>query len=78
MSRRFKTIWVAAAALIVAACASAPFKSTWRAPNEGPFSRISGQKIVALYLSDTEATRRNAEDALAEEIKARGGKGITS
>ena len=77
MSRRFKTIWVAAAALIVAACASAPFKSTWRAPDEGPF-RISGQKIVALYLSDIEATRLNAEDALAEEINARGGKGITS
>jgi hypothetical protein len=77
MTAKFKTLSIAAIALAVAACPSAPFKSTWRAPDEGPF-RITGRKIAALYVGDVEATRRNAEEAMAGEINARGGKGIAA
>jgi hypothetical protein len=77
MIAHLKIVLTAATALAVAACASAPFKSTWRAPEESAFA-IAGQKIVALYVSDVEATRRNAEEAMAGEINARGGKGIAA
>ncbi|MFO7706850.1 MAG: hypothetical protein R6V84_01670 [Desulfobacterales bacterium] len=74
---KHKMLLIAATALVVAACATAPFKTTWRAPEEGSFA-IAGQKIAALYVSDVEATRRNAEEAMADEITARGGKGIAA
>lgn len=77
MSDKIKTLLIAAIALAVAACASTPFKSTWRVPEEGPF-RIAGQKIAALFVSDVEATRRNAEEAMAGEISTHGGKGIAA
>ncbi len=77
MIAHLKIVLTAATALVMAACASAPFKSTWRAPEESPFA-IAGQKIAALYVSDVEATRRNAEEAMAGEINARGGKGIAA
>jgi hypothetical protein len=74
---KFKMLLIAATALALAACASTPFRSTWRAPEEGSFA-IAGVKMVALYASDVEATRRNAEEAMASEINARGGKGIAA
>ncbi|MCU0559365.1 MAG: hypothetical protein MUD16_04150 [Desulfobacterales bacterium] len=77
MTPKLKIASLAAAALALTACASAPFGSTWRAPEARSFA-IAGQKMAALYASDVEATRRNAEEAMAGEINARGGKGIAA
>lgn len=77
MISKLKMRLIAATAVALVACASVPFQSTWRAPEEGPFA-IAGRKIAALYASDVEATRRNAEEAMAKEIIAGGGKGIAA
>ncbi len=64
-----------AAALVATACASSPFKNTWKAAEEKAVS-LRGRMTAAVFLSDVEALRRNAEEAIAEEISARGGRGI--
>jgi hypothetical protein len=63
MSPAIKTLLVAATALAVAACASAPFKTTWRAPQESSFA-ITGQKMVAIYASDVKADGKGRADLL--------------
>ncbi|MEJ5358683.1 MAG: hypothetical protein WHT06_08410 [Desulfobacterales bacterium] len=67
--------WAFAAALLAAACATSPFKSTWKAGEEKAVS-LRGRTTAAVYLSDVEAVRRNAEQAMVEEIQARGGSGL--
>lgn len=64
-----------AAALFAAACASSPFKNTWKPAEEKAVS-LRGRSAAVLCLSDLEALRRNVEEAIAEEIDARGGRGI--
>ncbi len=63
------------AALGAAACATSPFKTTWKAADEKPLS-LRGRTMAAICLSDVEALRRNAEQAIVEEIGARGGSGL--
>ncbi len=77
MLEKLKRIMPAAVFLVLVACAAAPFKSTWRTSDEAPFP-LQGRMIAALFASDVEATRRNAEEAMAAEINARGGKGHTA
>jgi hypothetical protein len=77
MLAKLKPLMPATAFLVLLSCAAASFKSTWRAPGEAPFP-VQGQVIAALFASDVEATRRNAEEAMAAEINARGAKGHTA
>ena len=63
-------------AAILAACASsAPFVSTWRAPDAQPLE-VRGSKVAAVVMVNNEASRRVAEDKLAQEISARGAVGV--
>ena len=77
MIEKFKAVLASAIWIVFVACTAAPFKSTWRASDDVPFP-VQGRMIAALFASDVEATRRNAEEAMAAEITARGGKGHTA
>ncbi len=77
MIEKFKPTLAAAASLVLLACAAAPFITTWKASDDAPFA-VTGRRIAALFVSDVEATRRNAEEAMAAQINARGGKGHTA
>jgi hypothetical protein len=57
------------------ACATTTFQSTWRAPDARPL-RLTGRKVVAIFMTRSSATRRRAEDAMAREITARGAQGV--
>jgi hypothetical protein len=65
------------AVLGLAACAMTRFKSTWQEPSASPIT-LSGQKVAAFVLAASETTRRAAEDALAQELSARGAQGVAS
>ncbi len=66
---------LAAVTLALFACATTTFQSTWRSPDARPL-RLSGRKVVAVFLSKDPALRRRAEDAMAREISARGATGV--
>ncbi len=76
-SRTAPRLALAAAALALAACATTSFQSTWRSPDARPL-RLTGRKVVAVFLSKDPAQRRRAEDAMAREISARGAQGVPS
>ena len=61
--------------LSLLACSTTSFESTWRSPEAQPV-RLTGKKVVGLFMSKNPATRRIAEDAMAREITARGGQGV--
>jgi hypothetical protein len=63
------------AALLLAACASTDFTSTWKAPDAGTLD-YAGKKVAAIFISPDESTRRAGEDALAREISVRGAVGV--
>jgi hypothetical protein len=67
---------VAAGALAVSACGSTSFNTTWKAPDAKPMQVEPGDKILAMVISQNEATRRGAETALAAELTGRGAEGI--
>ena len=62
-------------AMVLAACSTTAFHSTWKAPNAKPVSG-SGEKVIALVASTNQASRRAGEDALARELTKRGAVGI--
>lgn len=66
---------LAVLALSPLACSTTTFESTWRSPDAQPL-RLQGQKVVGLFLSNSSARRRRAEDAMAREITARGAQGV--
>jgi len=66
---------LAVLALSPLACSTTTFESTWRSPEAQPL-RLQGQKVVGLFLSNSPARRRRAEDAMAREITARGAQGV--
>jgi len=66
---------LAVLALSPLACSTTTFESTWRSPEAQPL-RLQGQKVVGLFLSNSPARRRRAEDAMAREISARGAQGV--
>jgi hypothetical protein len=72
-----RVLWLIAAVVIPAvACATATgFRSTWRNPTARPVT-LAGQKIVALVISTQDVTRRAGEDAVAQQISARGAQGV--
>jgi hypothetical protein len=67
---------VAAGALAVSACGSTTFNTTWKEPNAQPIQVEPGDKILAMVISQNEATRRGAETALAAELTGRGAEGV--
>ena len=74
-----KWILMLVTALLASSCASSgattTFVSSWRSPTAQPL-HVKGSKVaVSVMLSDL-ASRRSAEDKLASEITARGGKGV--
>jgi hypothetical protein len=62
-------------AVVLSACASNEFVSSWKAPDAQPL-QLQGAKVAAVVMVNSEASRRVAEDKLAREITARGGVGI--
>ncbi len=77
MSRSAKLALVLAASVVVAACATTTFHSTWKAPGVQP-GNFKGKKVAALIVSKEEGVRYGAEDALARELTARGAVGIAA
>jgi hypothetical protein len=69
--------FVFAGALLLTACATTAFHSTWKAPDARPVS-TRGEKVIALVVNTNEAARRAAEDALARELTRRGAVGIAA
>lgn len=63
------------AGLFAFACSSTKFVSTWRSPTAAPLE-VQGAKVAAVVLMQDEASRRAAEDTLAQDISARGAQGI--
>jgi hypothetical protein len=65
------------ATLLLSACTSTTFTSTWKAPEARTF-QASGQKVAAVFIGKDEAQRRVAEDTLVRQINARGAQGIAT
>ena len=72
MSRFVMAALVAAGALAVSACGSTTFNTTWAEPGAQPIQAEPGDKILAMVISQNEATRRGAETALAAELSKNG------
>ncbi len=68
-------VLTAAAALAAFACATTTFQTTWRAPDARPL-KLTGKKVVGVFVNKDQALRRRAEDAMAREISARGAQGV--
>jgi hypothetical protein len=62
--------------LLVAACATTTFNTTWKNPDARALSFRRGDRILAMVVSPHETVRRAAEDALARELTLRGLQGI--
>lgn len=68
--------WVPlAASMVLSACATAVFDSTWMAPDARPL-QLRGAKVAAVVMAKDDTLRRAAEDKLAKEITARGAEGM--
>jgi hypothetical protein len=68
-------IILSALALTALIAQSNDFVSTWKAPGAGPTS-FTGQKVAAVLIVDDHGLRVSAEEALANEISARGPVGV--
>ncbi len=68
---------VAAALVAVVASAGTKFASTWKAPGAGPLN-FQGKKVAALVIHNEQSVRYGSEDALAQQITARGAVGIAA
>jgi len=71
----FKPYIVLTVLILLAACASNPFFSSWKAPDATPL-QLTGSKVAAVVMMDAEGSRRAGEDALARELSAIGAIGI--
>jgi hypothetical protein len=72
--------WQAAtftALMVLVACATTTFTSTWRAPQAQGLTPV-GKTIAAVFITPDEGRRRAAEDALAADLTARGAHAIPS
>lgn len=48
------------------------FVDTWKAPDAPPLAVKQGDKVVAMVISKDESTRKKDEDAICDELRARG------
>jgi hypothetical protein len=71
MHRNVGSSLAIAGALVLAACASTKFNTSWTDPNAQPLALAPGAKVVAMVISPNESTRRGAEVALAAELNKR-------
>jgi len=78
MSRMMKLAAVTVAALILTACATTRFASTWKDPGASPLGKMKGKTIVACVAVADEYLKHEAEDALAAALTKRGAKGVPS
>jgi len=78
MSYRRKLATAAACALIMTACASTKFVSTWKDPTMPPLEKPLGMTIVACVAAEDKYIRHDAEDILAAELTKRGYKAVPS
>jgi len=74
-ARSLATFFAISASLLLIACSSNPFYSSWQAPDAVPM-QVSGSKVAAVVMMKGEGSRRAAEDALARQLTARGATGI--
>jgi hypothetical protein len=70
-----KASLVLLAASALTACSTNAFVASWKAPDAQPLE-VSGAKVAAVVMVNNEASRRVAEDKLAQEITARGAVGV--
>jgi hypothetical protein len=63
--------------MMLSACASTTFVSTWKAPDAQAVDP-SGKKVAAVYMTTDESGRRAAEDVLARKLIEHGAQGIAS
>lgn len=76
MSHLFR-ILCCSATLMLTACASTTFTSTWKAPDAQAVDP-TGKKVAAVYMTKDESSRRAAEDILARKLTERGAHGVAS
>jgi hypothetical protein len=65
------------ATLLLTACASTSFVSTWKAPDAQGVDP-AGKKVAAVYMTTNESDRRAAEDVLAQKLTEHGAQGVAS
>ena len=75
MPRPYPALLLGPTLLCLSACATTTFTSTWKAP-DGQTINPAGKTVAAVFVSDDERTRHTAEDALANELIARGSRGL--
>jgi hypothetical protein len=75
-SRRLGICVAALTALAAGACASTSFTSTWTAPDAKALDLATGDRIVAMVISDQVSLRRSGEANLADVLDARGFKAV--
>jgi hypothetical protein len=76
MKRAYRFAGLLLLALVLTACASTTFTSTWKAPDAEPVGSIKGQKVVAFVVTTDKFTRRWAENVLTAELTKHGAQGI--
>jgi hypothetical protein len=64
-----------AALVVLSACASSAFVSSWQAPDAKQLM-VEGSKVAAIVMMRDEVSRRVAEDALVRELNAHGARGV--
>jgi hypothetical protein len=75
MTKTLQKITLVAVVLLISACATTTFTSTWKAPGVGPINP-AGKTVAAVFVSRDESRRRPAEDQLAADLTAHGAHGI--
>lgn len=78
MSLKLKVTAAACAALVLAACETTTFISTWKNPQAMPLGKEKGRTVVACVMAQDEFLRHEAEDEIVGIINKRGNKGIAS
>jgi hypothetical protein len=75
MSRLVRSSVLGLAVLLLAACSSTTFTSTWKAPGVAAVSPV-GKTIATVFVTRDEGKRRAAEDAMARDLTERGAHGV--
>jgi len=64
--------------LVVAACETTTFISTWKNPQAAPLGKEKGRTVIACVMAQDEFLRHEAEDTIVGIINKRGNKGVAS
>jgi hypothetical protein len=75
MSKLISLVMVLGLAALGCGASSSTFVSSWRAPDAAPLE-FRNSKVAAVVMMKNPASRRAAEDALAQEISKRGAQGV--